>query len=435
MKFILTIYLLFFLFQIYSQNRILSKIEMIEDIEIYVGSLNEKHIGLYRYNTKKEFKLYVDNISKSLPNSLRIQDFYKTISLINARIRCGHSSVKLHELIKDKNIYIPFSVYSINNKFYVYHDLTDPYLNIEHKEIISINGVSIRNILEEIRGYIPSDGFNNTRKKQFSENLFPIYYSRYFESDSTYTAVLNNKDTINIKALNYDKLILTSKERYKNNSIKNLQLINNKQNNYSYLKVSSFYVDTTVFRLKMDSVFNQIYNNSQSNLIIDLRGNTGGKIINENYLLSYLISKKINTYIKRKYLIKKRNKHIIYRRDYIINKTKNYKGNVYFLINGYVFSAASEFSAIAKYYNLGKFIGEETGGAEEGCNYGKKEVKLPNSRIICTIPYHQSIFKKTKSQKGRGIQPDYQIVYTKSDYMNSTDTVLNFTISLINNSN
>lgn len=413
MKLIVTLFLVFGLFQSHGQCKYLSNEEMLEDINIYVDSLKKRHIGLYRYNTKKEFKVYVDSLSESLPDSLTTKVFFKTISLINARIRCGHSKVQSHELEKDTNNYFPFTIKRANNKFFISHDFTIPNRKLVNQEINSINGIPISSIIAEIKTYIKADGFIKTEKAQRSEVLFPLHYAKYYETDSIYRVVLNNKDTLNIKALGkeqlYKQLSSTTDNLYNNDSIKNIQLVINEEKQYFYLKVNSFHVDTTIFKSKLDSVITQINNiKHQPNLIIDLRANVGGKVVNENYLLSYLVSKKISSHLKRRYLSSKGNLYR-YNPDFIVSHKNNYKGNVYFLIDGFVFSAASEFSAIAKYYNLGKFIGEETGGAEEGCNYGKKQIELPNSKIKCRIPQHSCIFKKTTSSKGRGVFPDYEV--------------------------
>ena len=148
-------------------------------------------------------------------------------------------------------------------------------------------------------------------------------------------------------------------------------------------------MDPAKFKLKIDSIFQKMELNN--NLIIDLRFNTGGKIENEYYLLSYLISTEIKAPFKRVYKNSK-NKKIHYKTKKIHEKSENYNGSIYFIMNGYTFSAAAEFLSIVQRYELGKLVGEETGGASEGCNYGAKEITLPYSKITCSVPCQASYF-------------------------------------------
>ncbi len=100
-------------------------------------------------------------------------------------------------------------------------------------------------------------------------------------------------------------------------------------------------------------------------------------------------------------------------------------------MDGDSFSATSNFLAIAQYLKLGVFIGEETGGAKDGCNSGFYTYKLPNSKLVCKIPIQKAIFTKPLSQKGRGVFPDYPIVYSIDAIINNRDLCIEKVIHLI----
>lgn len=192
-------------------------------------------------------------------------------------------------------------------------------------------------------------------------------------------------------------------------------------------------MDTVEFKNRIDSIFNIIVKESPKNLIIDLRENSGGKIVNEYYLLSYLIKNKIETLIKREYKINKKK----FQEDtnvlgIIFPKNVYFFKNIYFIMDGLTYSAAGEFLSIAKHYQLGTFIGEETGAANDGCNAGKKSYTLKYSRFVFNVPDYKYTFEGTSSAKGRGIFPDYPVTYTKKDMISNTDVALNIINQLIN---
>lgn len=418
-----------------AQDRYLSKTEMESDLIQFEDSLRILHIDLYRYTSKKEFTAFYDSIYTNLPDSLTLRAFYNQISQINSKIRCGHTRVKIDEWWSDQKVYIPFSLYSDAGKVFIYHDLTETNIQLENRELISINGVKIQNILTEIRKHMPSDGFIETGKRVFSEKLFPILFANYYDLDSNYTIEIYDenlkKETIVVPSSFLNRLLDISKERYPQ-SRENLTLRNDEKLNYSHLIVNSFYMDPSGFKLKIDSLFLKGLLNK--NLIIDLRGNTGGKIENEYHLLSYLISTDIKAPFKRVYQNPK-NKKFHYKTKKIYEKSQGYSGSIYFIMNGYTFSAAAEFLSIVQRYKLGKLVGEETGGALEGCNYGAKKITLSYSKITCSVPNHASYFNGPIKSKGRGVIPQYYAAPNQNTSIEGVDSSLQLVISLIQKNN
>jgi C-terminal processing protease CtpA/Prc len=116
-------------------------------------------------------------------------------------------------------------------------------------------------------------------------------------------------------------------------------------------------------------------------------------------------------------------------------KKNSYSGKVYILINGSSFSVTSEFASVAHYLKRAKFIGEETGGGYYGDNSGTFViVTLPNSRLNVGIPmlaYYTAV--KNYPFADRGIIPDYEVKPPIEDILNNKDTVLTFTLKLIEN--
>lgn len=144
-----------------------------------------------------------------------------------------------------------------------------------------------------------------------------------------------------------------------------------------------------------------------------------------------MIRKEVNVPFKR--FIRKKTKDKGWGNKKIKPKSKPYTGNLYFLMDGYSFSATSNLLAIAQYLKLGVFVGEETRGAKDGCNSGVYKYELPNSKLVCYIPMQKSVFTKSLPQKGRGVFPDYPIVYSKDDVTNNKDLCILRVINLTRN--
>jgi C-terminal processing protease CtpA/Prc len=113
----------------------------------------------------------------------------------------------------------------------------------------------------------------------------------------------------------------------------------------------------------------------------------------------------------------------------------NFKGNVFFLIDGRSFSASAEFAAVARSNNRGLFIGEETGGGYYGNTSGdEKNITLPNTNITVRIPMvkYVSAVKKAK-YSDRGVIPDY-ISFPDLDYfIQHSDIQLEYALKIANN--
>lgn len=436
-KTLLLLLLAFNISQINAQEIKLSKQEQISDLSNYMEVLKNKHIGLYRYSSKKEIEETYNNLVESIIDSNTQVEFYKTVCKLNAEIKCGHTIVNHpHNIIKSQAL-LPFTLFYVENKFYVQYDKTVPCKHIKHKQVISIDDKKIDLIIDNIKDYYSPDGYIETRKNIFTLNLFPIYFARLIDTNSTHEIVfldsIGKYDTLVVKSISYNNLIGNKFSKNEEKKVELVKYYTDSISNYTYLGLNTFYIKPDTFKTIIDSLFLVINKDNPENLVIDLRGNTGGKIKNEYLLMSYLINNRLKVPLKR-YRLDTNNRKWPFSREKINPQTNAYSGNLYFLMDGYSFSAAAEFLSIAQYLKLGIFIGEETGGAKDGCNYGKNKYELPNSKLECYIPYHKSVFTKSLPIKGRGIMPDYPIVYSKNDIVNKKDLCILKVNSLIRSS-
>ncbi|MHC4534834.1 MAG: S41 family peptidase [Planctomycetota bacterium] len=106
-----------------------------------------------------------------------------------------------------------------------------------------------------------------------------------------------------------------------------------------------------------------------------------------------------------------------------------FKGSIYLLIAKPTFSAASNFAAAVKYFEIGILIGQETSGKKD--HYGQiLPIQLPNSGLKGQVSTAHFITVGDIKNSG-GVKPDYEVRQKPQDTAKGRDTVLEFTMNLI----
>ena len=225
--------------------------------------------------------------------------------------------------------------------------------------------------------------------------------------------------------------------------------------NIGYLNVKDFVSDRMDFNNSIDSIFEEIHNDSIGYLIIDIRNNPGGNSELADYLISAIYSKPYKA--NSKILIKRSEQYYTYMRGYFswwfkpflifikqindykqtpigmvyedikgfknpINIKYRFKGNIYLLINSNTFSTALGFATVIKDYNIGHIIGEQT--KSEVNEFGDiYPFDLPNSGLWVWTSAKRYIRPSGALTIG-GLQPD-----TFVEDVN--DNILEYTIRMI----
>lgn len=457
------------------------------EIKTYREILKHSHTGLNLYTSEKQFDSLFNKLDKDLPKIKTRRDYYLRLCEIHTFIRCGHSSMYNVPLTENDIIkeILPFKIKFLGNKAYV----ENSYCEIKKgSEIVSINGHLILEITKEAFKLISSDGYNTSFKYRILESDFNSYYFLIFGKTNTckihYTEYhTNSRKILDISTKQEDYNIGKEPNKEKTfDDIYNLKVINN---NTALLTVNSF--DTPTKKLTkryfkfLKKAFKTIKKKDIKNLIIDIRENTGGNDGNDMELASYIINKpfKENKYriIKHLNLVshsellspylndmlgidndtpkseiaKMMNKEVknefenkahadgyYYLKEEKVIKRKpkknRFKGNIYIMTSGNVFSGGGLFSALVRDKSDAIFVGEETGGG-----YYRHTGSIP---LIYELPYSKipfSIFTVINEQdvdqklfpKGTGTIPHYKVHQNPDELVNNIDAVLNKCLELI----
>lgn len=427
----------------------ISKEHAIEDLQFLQTQIEKYQPGLSKYapSFQKDAESLLGNISE---DSLTYFEFYEYLHRFCVLSREGHFSVGNWFDTVRKGIpqstyaYFPADVKAMHGKLYVEEDYSDEQTLTRGSEITRINGKSSAEILQKLFVTIPSDGAIITNIYDELDFSFPYYYYFFVEQPQYFGVTLKDvsgrETTKSIKAitrdeqrLNFRKYILPKrKDIAKENPVYSLDI----NDTYTQLSLRSFNnskLDDQKIKARRfyKRIFDTIRKENVENLVIDLRGNSGGLFKMAEELIPYLMEETPEDRFQRKSLSWEGKE-----RSYKFHKKsrKAFEGQVYVLIDGGTFSSASTLARYLKEHSNAILIGEETGSRYEGFVAGSKiHVILPNTGLEVGIPRYLIEFGEGKKQQtsDRGVLPDFTIDYTMQHIISDRDLHLEKTKELI----
>lgn len=396
-------------------------------------------------------------------------------------------------LKNENNGYFPYPIKWIDGKWLVNIENKEIPLGAE---IVEINNTKIEKIIPELYKYYSTDGNNLTGKSIGLMTSFSKFYRLHFGLTKSFKVsylnpITKNLDTKVIESIgnkayfeNFNKIHSMPLDVFRFADLKENQKYHYKplDSLTGILTIHTFIMgnETTMEHKKykqfLDSIFITIKDRDIKNLIVDVRNNGGGDDPNDLITYSYLTKRNFQENIQawvsfkkiplieyydigipkfiRPLVVGKYNKQ--FQEEFPLEKdgkfyqdensddhkirTPNqnaFNGNIYLLTSPKIASAGSLFTAMLAGNDNTITIGEETMGGYYGHNgHTPLSYKLPKSKIVITfsvVNLEQDVPKKENQKYDRGIIPDYEINQTFDDFMNNSDTQMNFTIELIRN--
>lgn len=462
-------------------ERLLSKDQAAEDIEVYFNIIDQQHGNPYQYISRNEFKALVDQTIAALPTNISFKEFEVILSELNHQIRCGHTTISMNtDMIKaatDQSLFFPYPVKFIDDQYFI--DFEDGDIPLGSK-ILEINGHAIEKIKQDLLALTVTDGFSPTKPIREIESKFGYYFflkyggNQNFDVDyltpegkqvtKTIAGIQGNRMLAN----NYFRPVYKKHERYSHfthlDAIDSLETL--------VLTLNTFQANPDWYYKKLAALYNKETKEFDfDNLVIDLRFNEGGDRRILNFLYEFIAGSDLVDPTKTSI----RNRSIEYK-DYLVgingsNSSKQminsayeyllenfeesgkaevqnwhekfelnahwegrpFKGQIYVLTSGKTFSAAADLARILGQLDQVTLVGEETGGAHEGrtanmlLNYS-----LPNTSTMVQVPVIYEEFVNTyNASTGRGTFPDHLVTQTYSDLLSKKDTAFEFTLKLI----
>ncbi|MCD8416108.1 hypothetical protein G1J88_11725 [Tenacibaculum dicentrarchi] len=464
----------------------IEKQKLHNDLEILYQGLNKFHSGMYWYTPKDSVDNAFRKVKAQINKDMNVLEFHKLIAPLVALSREDHTDIYLPKSVKEKinkeSTFIPLTFVFLGTKLYcVKNGSNYQELEIEGKEIESINGEKPIDIVGKIGSLFASDGFIKTVKysdlKGFNFSKYYFYYYGNIKKVNIKFKELDNPLVIkSLKIKNINKHLRSRNSNNKDDKEKDLLEFKILNKTTAYLGLHSFSNSDIKKETKERSLskflknsFESISNNNITNLIIDVSENGGGTEGNEGIVYSYLGDnyqkyKKVRTktqkavldngidkpitlktfgFLERTFVNKKMTDGSLERRQWIGYGLMAYKkapknkfsGKVYVIISPITYSGGSEFSNMVYSNNKGTFVGQETGGGYLGNTSGySQELTLPNSKIEIDIPALQFVMNvEQKLPFGSGVIPDHKVIPNFEQYISNVNAPLEYILKQIEN--
>jgi hypothetical protein len=491
MKTIKNILLFFFLLILYScastknydpQKKYSAK-QLQQDFSLLRNVLEKKHPSLYWYTPKDSMDVYFEEYYNAIKDSMTEQQFgWKILAPLTDKIHCGHTSFgrsKAYNKWVTGKFFPSFPLF-----MKCWNDTMAVTNNLNRKDsilkkgtlITSVNGLKNSELTKIMFEYMSEDGYaNNVNYIRLSSN-FPYYHRNIFGVSKTY-AVTYLDSAGKEKKINIPVFELTKDSTKKTRAVKKPEPDKKETRQKKLQDIRSLAVDTAnnaaivtlntfssaSLRKFYRQTFRYIKNTGINNVVLDIRSNGGGRIRLSTLLTKYVsrvkfkvadtafaVTKSLRPYSKNikgsfinnlgLFLLTKKNKDGLYhfghweRKVYKPKTANNYSGNLYVLINGNTFSAASLFSNAVKAQPGIVLVGEETGGGWHGNNgILIPDIILPNTHLKVRLPLFRLVQYKHVPKDGRGVQPDIYIGTNYDALLKGIDYKMKVVMEMIRN--
>ncbi len=395
----------------------LSREKLVEDLTLLKFEIETYHPGFLDYLDSMQFeKLFTSSLQDQ--DSMSYAQFFQHISRIPHQVGDGHLEIThanyVYRFIRDELILFPIRIYTYKDQIYIDKNLSTNDVAERGIRILSINGKQTSELLQNFQQFVPRDGKNLSFPKVTVSKYFPLFYAEYEDTPAAFVLQVEDstgrrgrmsfpapllEDQVDFYESRYPKL----KGRPGSASILSTNFVDEK---IGILKLKSF--DLHKYRVQpfLQNFFNKLRRNAISNLVIDLRDNTGGSAGVAFELLSFLSSKEIQpfgNYIISEQTSKEYQTKTLIKSSTILGKyldakvkpkKKIFSGNIFVLTNGRTASASVLLAQMLRTHTNAIIVGQEAGANPFVMNAGSfRKIVLPNTRINVSIPlvknFHQ----------------------------------------------
>ncbi len=456
--------------------------QLVEDLHTFRSIREKANSGLYVYRTRKQIDSIYRQAEEEARNSKNIFDFYKVIAKVTGFEGSCHNYTDLPNhasyYLTQKPEYLPITLKNIDGR--LLQDSKDNALPLG-AEILSINGIPAKEMISRFSQYYFSDGYSLPYKETtgFERGMLDKFYIE-FGTHKNYRISYQWNGTVkevslpgisleNFKKLQdsryslaFDKKLMS--EKYSLNkegegiyrlSLRGFDFATGKEDP-AYKKFSTF----------LDQMMDTLEREKIENLIIDLRGNSGGTGALYEKVFSYLTQRPfrdshyaytnfnevpmernliitplflsngvqdkngLNAYLKQLYPKGVQGKYYWAddKNPSVTPNDKTFKGQLYLLADQRVASAASHLASLIKSYTNAIVIGKETvGGYYEHNGHLPLVYELPNTGIqtgFSIVHVIQDAQNLPDQKKGQGIIPHILIQQTNQEFLDQTDVYL-----------
>ena len=429
-----------------QELRVLSPAEMQEDLFQLTEKLTSLHSGLHRYASEDEIDAaFGAALSEAEGRPRDVLSFYRLVSELVAKVRCGHTRVRIGERDRAAALarrgVLPFEVLLRGERAWIRRVLVEGTRLENGRELLAIDGLTYPEIRRRAFARLSDDGFIESGKERDLEAGFAEKFALLVAEASSGPYELRPAgatEPVRVAGIPADELAKkrgTPPER----PLVHLEL--RPEAGVGLLSIQAFGdppAGEPGFLAGLEQSFRTLREQKVPHLILDLRGNSGGRDMYGAMLVSYLATAPFGYFERIEVtpdyegdvrIVERGSRRLMLSHDGLqvqLPAEFHFHGDVCILIDGITFSTAADVATVAHANHLATFLGEETGGGYEGNNSGDSlNLVLRNSHFTIGIQHwNYTTAGVGPGHHGRGVVPDVAVSSTIEDELAGRDTVL-----------
>jgi len=439
-----------------------------EDLEVLWNILEEGHGGFERYAPAAAQRKAFDAVRDGLTDPLTEIEFYARLLPLVAGIRDGHTRLGLTgetaASLDARPVLFPFGLRFLGDKAFVFRDLTPDRSVGEGAELLAIDGAPARDVVASLLPLVPADAGIRTSKLRRLES--PTLFGRMLavrsgpkESWRVRVRLRGAREAkeLALPGLTASDLTRILRERYPATAERRPTYELEFEGDIGVLTVRQFGDDGDKTRPRypdfLTEAFRALEEKGAKALVIDLRGNGGGRDEYAKLLFAHVMDRPFLYYWA---LETKKDRYDLFRytnesakgaqelaqplsrnargwfdvlghpnRGLQSTRKPHFPGRVAILIDGGSFSATGETTSAFHYYKKAVFFGEECGAGYYGNTSGfMVTATLPATRLQVRVPLVLYSMAVDGYPKDRGLVPDVPVAPTIEDLLAGRDVVL-----------
>ncbi len=459
----------------------LSRKKALEDFDYYIRILKKAHPALYAFCKEERFNQLQDSLRSSISTDITLRGFYNLLNCINDKIACVHTNLYLSDKAREglghESVFFPYPTTLVEEHLLIN---ATGYGLPEGTEILTIDGIRVSNVLDDLQVFQTADGLKNTARRSLAaQDMSFSYFMRHGPQRSFEVSYRRpEKDSMvrikTIGAVDYKTITERNLDRYYYDPTDiDYDFYFNEEKGYALMTVRTFEYDT----YSRGKAFEHFCENSFEvlrlkpgikNLIIDIRENDGGNYSNCHQLFSWLTDKPFAKFARVSTRVKQlpqtdllsetysgraeERVERLMKEEFVSNGSGRYmlsdsvnspvepvsagfRGKVFVITNSEVSSAAAYFASLVQNTGRGFVVGEESrGGGYMHNGFINVVYELPYTKISFSFSIANVVHTYGRREYlGRGVIPDIVKPTTQADFVKNNDTQLIFIIdSLLN---
>lgn len=423
--------------------------ETLEDLRFLMAEMENSIPCLLEYNPN--FRSEAETILATVDGPATAIEHFELVTKLAALGNEGHTKVidvesKLwQDFLEDRFVYLPLVVKFIGDRLFVEQVNVSTSDLRRGLEITQINGQSLAEIIDLIAENTPSDGRGETFTRLDISNGFNWRYYLFVEQPAAFELSLHDPATAESFTTTIPATTLGAMRAFRaeqpppssptapepESNVYELRI----EADHAYLRLQSFdWRRIEKENLKPKELYGDLFARVKAagvdHLIVDLRGNTGGRNEFSTGMIPFINQTDAKGILKTSISWKGKSKvHKIPRPDRNV-----FDGRIIVLTDGKTYSAGGTLARYLKEFGRAIVVGEETGTRYEGFAAGSaNEVQLPHSGLKLQLPRYHTKFPVSSLQttSNRGLLPDHHVPPSYEDWINGTDAAYEKAISLI----